>query len=81
MKILSNIISTVPRVVLLYSLLLTSTTAFAQEKPASLLLKESFGSDPYNQLAYHDGTLVITGKLEAGSPRASRTLDILQHDE
>ncbi|AOT06500.1 Ig-like domain-containing protein [Pseudoalteromonas luteoviolacea] len=51
----------------------------AQEKPVSLVLKESLGSDPYNKMAYHDGYILVSGKLESGSPWVSANLDILKY--
>lgn len=49
----------------------------AQEKPASLVLKDSFGSDPYGKFAYNDGYIVAAGQIGAGDDNGSRNIDVL----
>ncbi|OCQ20834.1 hypothetical protein A7985_13635 [Pseudoalteromonas luteoviolacea] len=75
-----NLISSLVKKFITISILLFSVfNSYAQEIPASLVLKESFGSDPYNDLAYHDGYIVVSGKLGAGAPDMSANLDVLKY--
>lgn len=81
MTILSRISQIVGKLFALSVLVLAFNTSFAQEKSASLVLKESFGSDPYQNVAYNDGTLVVTGRPDVGGGIGSPNIDILQYDE
>lgn len=81
MQILGQFASGAKRALLFSTLTFTALTSHAQERPASLVLKDTFGSDPYKVMAYHEGTLLVTGKLGAGAPNNSRNLDILQYTD
>lgn len=81
MLIIESISSTIKNTLLLAFVSFAIFNISAQEQPASLVLKESFGSDPYGLMAYHNGTIVVAGKDGAGSPNASRFLDILQYSD
>lgn len=50
-------------------------------KPASLIFKESFGSDPYKNIAYLNGNLLVSGKIGAGSPENSNLVDLLSYSD
>ncbi len=68
---------------ILYTVLLFSIHITGIAKPVSLVLEQQFGSDPYNQLAYNNGTFAVTGLGEAGAgaPFAnSRVVDVLNFD-
>ncbi len=81
MTILSRISKNVGKRFALSALVMACSASYAQEKPASLVLKESFGSDPYQHVAYNDGTLVVTGQTGAGNGDGSPNLDILQYND
>jgi hypothetical protein len=50
-------------------------------KPASLVLKDSFGSDPYGKLAMHETKIIAIGKDGAGRSTPSTLLDILEYKD
>ncbi len=53
---------------------------FAQPKSASLVLEQSFGSDPYNNFAQNQNTIVVTGTSTLFNDfvdQTSRVVDIL----
>ena len=81
MSIFDNISSSAKKALILSILSLTTISSHSQEKPASLVLKESFGSDPYNKMVYHDGTILVTGNGVSGDYDGSRNLDILQYSD
>ncbi|RJE73674.1 hypothetical protein BGP78_16995 [Pseudoalteromonas sp. MSK9-3] len=66
---------------LITTLFLTAFAGNAQEKAASLILKETFGSDPYNKMAYHDGVLLVSGLTGVGSGDKSGTIDVLRYSD
>ncbi|MBQ4864461.1 hypothetical protein J8L98_22475 [Pseudoalteromonas sp. MMG013] len=66
---------------LITTLFLTAFAGNAQEKAASLILKEAFGSDPYHKMAYHDGVLLVSGLAGAGSDDKSGTIDVLRYGD
>lgn len=57
--------------------LLSSFLVAANE--ASLVMKDSFGSDPYRNLIQWQGQLLVSGREEAGDPDPSNMLDILNY--
>lgn len=81
MQILNRIFSHATKILILTTFWSITLDTYAQEKPASLIVKESFGSDPYNQIAYHDGTIIVSGKDGTNQYHSdgSRNLDILQY--
>ncbi|MBE0367124.1 hypothetical protein PAUR_a0434 [Pseudoalteromonas aurantia 208] len=67
---------------LITTLFLIAFAGNAQEKAASLILKETFGSDPYHKMAYHDGVLLVSGLArEGGSDVKSGTIDVLRYSD
>ena len=49
--------------------------------PASLVLTETFGSEPYDHIACHDSILLVSGSTGAGANDESRYIDILQYSD
>ncbi|KAF7774417.1 hypothetical protein PCIT_a0861 [Pseudoalteromonas citrea] len=66
---------------LITSLFLIAFAGNAQEKAASLILKEAFGSDPYHKMAYHDGVLLVSGLTDARSDDTSGNIDVLRYSD
>lgn len=50
-------------------------------KPASLVLKDSFGSDPYGKMAMHGNNIIAAGKSGTGAPNPSALVDILEYKD
>ncbi|MDK2598610.1 Ig-like domain-containing protein [Pseudoalteromonas obscura] len=79
---MSNLISALTKKFITISMLFFAVfNSYALEKPVSLVLKESFGSDPYSKLAYHNGSILVSGKVESGSSWLSANLDILKYGD
>ncbi|MBQ4852947.1 hypothetical protein, partial [Pseudoalteromonas sp. MMG012] len=66
---------------LITTLFLIAFAGNAQEKAASLILKETFGSDRYNKMAYHDGVLLVSGLAREGTNTKSGTIDVLRYSD
>jgi len=66
---------------ILITLLLATVNVNSQERAASLIHQQSFGSDPYNKIAYNDRIVLASGKKEAGSPKLSGLVDILKYTD
>lgn len=82
MQVLHHMFSHTIKVLLFLAVIITGVDVNAQEKAASIVLKETFGSDSYNRIVYQDGTVVVSGLREEGRADAfSQSLDILKYGE